>query len=169
MVDSQRNDIGTSVSLNEQQIHEAVFILVESLRAAVNRSDVVKILGQVKQVEDPSVSRLLQQIQIDIGSVNRSIMELNAVLPEGAINPHLAMRIEDAQLSVRAKRRLKRGGIETVAQLVLLTERELLTGRGNIYGDQKNESQNFGVTSFNEVLAFLQGLGLKLKDSSVGT
>ncbi len=66
------------------------------------------------------------------------------------------MPIEDLDLSVRSYNCLKREGINTVSELVSLSETQLMNIR------------NFGQKSVDEVKDKLTELGLSLKDSVPG-
>ena len=68
----------------------------------------------------------------------------------------LAMPIEDLELSVRSYNCLKREGINTVSELVALSETQLMNIR------------NFGQKSVDEVRDKLVEMGLSLKDSVPG-
>ena len=68
----------------------------------------------------------------------------------------LSMPIEDLDLSVRSYNCLKREGINTVSELVALSETQLMNIR------------NFGQKSVDEVRDKLTSLGLSLKDSVPG-
>ena len=59
--------------------------------------------------------------------------------------------IEDLELSVRAKRALAKLGIQTLGELIAMTEAELLG------------CKNFGVTSLNEIKERLVNYGLSLR------
>lgn len=68
-----------------------------------------------------------------------------------ADKPPLDMRVEEINLSVRALNCLKRASVETLGELVLQKESELMSIR------------NFGRKSMNEVIDKLKELGLSLK------
>ena len=72
------------------------------------------------------------------------------------VSGELSMPIEDLDLSVRSYNCLKREGINTVSELVALSETQLMNIR------------NFGQKSVDEVRDKLTSLGLSLKDSVPG-
>ncbi|MGO1412390.1 MULTISPECIES: DNA-directed RNA polymerase subunit alpha [unclassified Microbacterium] len=72
------------------------------------------------------------------------------------LSNELSMPIEDLDLSVRSYNCLKREGINTVSELVALSETQLMNIR------------NFGQKSVDEVRDKLVSLGLSLKDSVPG-
>ncbi|WP_261167083.1 DNA-directed RNA polymerase subunit alpha [Microbacterium sp. Marseille-Q6965] len=78
-----------------------------------------------------------------------------APVPE-VLSNELSMPIEDLDLSVRSYNCLKREGINTVSELVALSETQLMNIR------------NFGQKSVDEVRDKLTSLGLSLKDSVPG-
>ena len=75
---------------------------------------------------------------------------------ETVLSNELSMPIEDLDLSVRSYNCLKREGINTVSELVALSETQLMNIR------------NFGQKSVDEVRDKLVSLGLSLKDSVPG-
>ncbi len=75
---------------------------------------------------------------------------------EAVLSNELSMPIEDLDLSVRSYNCLKREGINTVSELVALSETQLMNIR------------NFGQKSVDEVRDKLVSLGLSLKDSVPG-
>ena len=83
-------------------------------------------------------------------------IELGAAPVEAALSPELAMPIEELELTVRSYNCLKREGINTVSELVALTEDQLMNIR------------NFGSKSVDEVRDKLTSMGLKFKDSIPG-
>ncbi len=83
-------------------------------------------------------------------------IELGAVATETTLSPELAMPIEELELTVRSYNCLKREGINTVAELIGLTEDQLMNIR------------NFGSKSVDEVRDKLHSMGLKFKDSIPG-
>jgi DNA-directed RNA polymerase subunit alpha len=83
-------------------------------------------------------------------------IELGSANTEVALSPELAMAIEELELTVRSYNCLKREGINTVAELIGLTEDQLMNIR------------NFGSKSVDEVRDKLQSMGLKFKDSIPG-
>ncbi|MGO2111164.1 MAG: DNA-directed RNA polymerase subunit alpha [Pseudoclavibacter sp.] len=83
-------------------------------------------------------------------------IELGPTPIETGDSTELAMPIEDLDLSVRSYNCLKREGIDTVAELVALSETQLMNIR------------NFGQKSVDEVRDKLTEMGLTLKDSVPG-
>ena len=83
-------------------------------------------------------------------------IELGSAHTETTLSPELAMAIEELELTVRSYNCLKREGINTVAELIGLTEDQLMNIR------------NFGSKSVDEVRDKLQSMGLKFKDSIPG-
>ena len=83
-------------------------------------------------------------------------IELGAAPVETVLSPELAMPIEELELTVRSYNCLKREGINTVSELVALTEDQLMNIR------------NFGSKSVDEVRDKLTSMGLKFKDSIPG-
>ena len=75
---------------------------------------------------------------------------------EAVLSTELSMPIEDLDLSVRSYNCLKREGINTVSELVALSETQLMNIR------------NFGQKSVDEVKDKLVEMGLSLKDSVPG-
>src|SRR3954451_10387509 len=83
-------------------------------------------------------------------------IEIGPAPIDAAISSELSMPIEDLDLSVRSYNCLKREGINTVSELVALSETQLMNIR------------NFGQKSVDEVRDKLISLGLSLKDSVPG-
>ena len=83
-------------------------------------------------------------------------IELGAAPVESNLSPELAMPIEDLDLTVRSYNCLKREGINTVAELINLSEDQLMNIR------------NFGSKSVDEVRDKLTSMGLKFRDSFPG-
>ncbi len=75
---------------------------------------------------------------------------------EAGLSPELAMPIEDLDLTVRSYNCLKREGINTVSELIGLSEDQLMNIR------------NFGSKSVDEVRDKLTSMGLKFKDAVPG-
>ena len=83
-------------------------------------------------------------------------IEIGPAPVEQVISDELSMSINDLDLSVRSYNCLMREGITTVAQLVALSEGQLMNIR------------NFGQKSVDEVREKLASMGLTLKDSVPG-
>ncbi|MEO0049369.1 MAG: hypothetical protein RL556_701 [Actinomycetota bacterium] len=83
-------------------------------------------------------------------------IEIGPAVVEANLSPELAMPIEDLDLTVRSYNCLKREGINTVAELVNLSEDQLMNIR------------NFGSKSVDEVRDKLISMGLKFRDSVPG-
>jgi DNA-directed RNA polymerase subunit alpha len=83
-------------------------------------------------------------------------IEIGPAPVEQVLTNELSMPIEDLDLSVRSYNCLKREGINTVSELVALSETQLMNIR------------NFGQKSVDEVRDKLISLGLSLKDSVPG-
>jgi DNA-directed RNA polymerase subunit alpha len=83
-------------------------------------------------------------------------IEIGPAPVEVGLSPELAMPIEDLDLTVRSYNCLKREGINTVAELIALSEDQLMNIR------------NFGSKSVDEVRDKLTSMGLKFKDAVPG-
>jgi DNA-directed RNA polymerase subunit alpha len=83
-------------------------------------------------------------------------IELGAAPVESNLSPELAMAIEELDLTVRSYNCLKREGINTVAELINLSEDQLMNIR------------NFGSKSVDEARDKLTSMGLKFRDSVPG-
>ena len=83
-------------------------------------------------------------------------IEIGPAPVDAVLSSELSMPIEDLDLSVRSYNCLKREGINTVAELVALSETQLMNIR------------NFGQKSVDEVRDKLTEMGLSLKDSVPG-
>jgi DNA-directed RNA polymerase subunit alpha len=83
-------------------------------------------------------------------------IEIGPAPVEAGLSPELAMPIEDLDLTVRSYNCLKREGINTVSELINLSEDQLMNIR------------NFGSKSVDEVRDKLTSMGLKFKDSVPG-
>ena len=83
-------------------------------------------------------------------------IEIGPAPVDAVLSTELAMPIEDLDLSVRSYNCLKREGINTVSELVALSEVQLMNIR------------NFGQKSVDEVKDKLVELGLSLKDAVPG-
>ncbi|MBB2958689.1 DNA-directed RNA polymerase subunit alpha [Pseudoclavibacter helvolus] len=83
-------------------------------------------------------------------------IEIGPAPVDAVLSNELSMPIEDLDLSVRSYNCLKREGINTVSELVALSETQLMNIR------------NFGQKSVDEVRDKLTELGLSLKDSVPG-
>ena len=75
---------------------------------------------------------------------------------DAMLSSELSMPIEDLDLSVRSYNCLKREGINSLSELVALSETQLMNIR------------NFGQKSVDEVKEKLTEMGLTLKDSVAG-
>ena len=89
-------------------------------------------------------------------NVDAEGIEIGPAPVETVLSNELSMPIEDLDLSVRSYNCLKREGINTVSELVALSETQLMNIR------------NFGQKSVDEVRDKLVSLGLSLKDSVPG-
>lgn len=83
-------------------------------------------------------------------------IEIGPAPVEAVLSNELSMPIEDLDLSVRSYNCLKREGINTVSELVALSENQLMNIR------------NFGQKSVDEVRDKLISMNLSLKDSVAG-
>jgi DNA-directed RNA polymerase subunit alpha len=83
-------------------------------------------------------------------------IEIGPAPVDAVLSSELSMPIEDLDLSVRSYNCLKREGINTVSELVALSETQLMNIR------------NFGQKSVDEVKDKLVEMGLSLKDSVPG-
>ncbi|MEY4993939.1 MAG: hypothetical protein RIS82_1061 [Actinomycetota bacterium] len=83
-------------------------------------------------------------------------IEIGPAPVEVGLSPELAMPIEDLDLTVRSYNCLKREGINTVSELIGLSEDQLMNIR------------NFGSKSVDEVRDKLTSMGLKFKDAVPG-
>ena len=92
----------------------------------------------------------------DCALVEAEGIEIGPAPTEVTLSPELAMPIEDLELTVRSYNCLKREGINTVAELIALTE------------DQLMHIRNFGSKSVDEVRDKLTSMGLKFRDSLPG-
>jgi DNA-directed RNA polymerase subunit alpha len=83
-------------------------------------------------------------------------IEIGPAPVEAGLAPELATPIEDLDLTVRSYNCLKREGINTVSELIALSEDQLMNIR------------NFGSKSVDEVRDKLASMGLKFKDAVPG-
>jgi DNA-directed RNA polymerase subunit alpha len=83
-------------------------------------------------------------------------IEIGPAPVDAVLSSELSIPIEDLDLSVRSYNCLKREGINTVSELVALSESQLMNIR------------NFGQKSVDEVKDKLTEMGLSLKDSVPG-
>ncbi len=83
-------------------------------------------------------------------------IEIGPAPVEVGLAPELATPIEDLDLTVRSYNCLKREGINTVSELIALSEDQLMNIR------------NFGSKSVDEVRDKLKSMGLKFKDAVPG-
>jgi DNA-directed RNA polymerase subunit alpha len=89
-------------------------------------------------------------------NVDAEGIEIGPAPTEVGLAPELATPIEDLDLTVRSYNCLKREGINTVSELIGLTEDQLMNIR------------NFGSKSVDEVRDKLASMGLKFKDAVPG-
>ena len=89
-------------------------------------------------------------------NVDAEGIEIGPAPTEVGLAPELATPIEDLDLTVRSYNCLKREGINTVSELIALTEDQLMNIR------------NFGSKSVDEVRDKLASMGLKFKDAVPG-
>jgi len=83
-------------------------------------------------------------------------IEIGPAPVEAVLSTEMAMTIESLDLTVRSYNCLKREGINTVSELIALSEHQLVNIR------------NFGQKSIDEVKAKLHSMGMALKDSPPG-
>lgn len=83
-------------------------------------------------------------------------IEIGPAPVEAVVSPELALPIEELDLTVRSYNCLKREGINTVSELIGLTEDQLMNIR------------NFGSKSVDEVRDKLVSMGLSFKESAPG-
>ncbi|MFM7014073.1 MAG: DNA-directed RNA polymerase subunit alpha C-terminal domain-containing protein, partial [Actinomycetota bacterium] len=83
-------------------------------------------------------------------------IEIGPAPVEATLSPELALPIEELDLTVRSYNCLKREGINTVSELIALTEEQLMNIR------------NFGSKSVDEVRDKLVSMGLSFKQSAPG-
>ena len=93
----------------------------------------------------------LGEIEKLIKIANRVAMEENT--GANKVNVYSALALEELNLSVRAFNCLKRAGINTVGDIISMTEEDFICIR------------NLGKRSRDEIISVIGGLGLKLKDS----
>lgn len=93
----------------------------------------------------------LGEIEKLIGIANRVAMEENT--GANKVNAYAALTLEELDLSVRTFNCLKRAGVNTVGDIISMTEEDLMCVR------------NLGKRSYDQVISVIGGLGLKLKDS----
>ena len=93
----------------------------------------------------------LGEIEKLIKIANRVAMEENT--GANKVNVYSALALEELNLSVRTFNCLKRAGINTVGDIISMTEEDFIRIR------------NLGKRSYDEVISVIGGLGLKLKDS----
>ena len=83
-------------------------------------------------------------------------IEIGPAPVDAVLSSELSIPIEDMDLSVRSYNCLKREGINTVSELIALSEDQLMNIR------------NFGSKSVDEVRDKLVSMGLKFRDSVPG-
>lgn len=93
----------------------------------------------------------LGEIEKLIKIANRVAMEENP--GANKVNVYSALALEELNLSVRTFNCLKRAGVNTVGDIISMTEEDLMCVR------------NLGKRSYDQVISVIGGLGLKLKDS----
>ena len=93
----------------------------------------------------------LGEIEKLIKIANRVAMEENT--GANKVNVYSALALEELNLSVRTFNCLKRAGINTVGDIISMTEEDFIRIR------------NLGKRSYDEVISVIGGLGLKLKES----
>jgi DNA-directed RNA polymerase subunit alpha len=160
-----------SATQNRNEFSEAGQIPVDSIY-----SPVLKVTYRVEATragERTDFDRLVVDVETKnaitprdaIASAGRTLTELFAAAEGIEIGPapvdavlssELSMPIEDLDLSVRSYNCLKREGINSVSELVALSETQLMNIR------------NFGQKSVEEVKDKLVELGLSLKDTVPG-
>jgi DNA-directed RNA polymerase subunit alpha len=160
-----------SAAQNRSEFSEAGQIPIDSIY-----SPVLKVTYRVEATragERTDFDRLVVDVETKpaisprdaIASAGRTLRELNSAAEGIEIGPapvdavlssELSMPIEDLDLSVRSYNCLKREGINTVSELVALSETQLMNIR------------NFGQKSVDEVKDKLVELGLSLKDAVPG-
>jgi len=137
---------------------------VEATRAE-SRTDFDKLVIEIETKPSmtprdamASAGKTLTELFGVVRDLNESAegVELGASAAAPALSPELAMAIEELELTVRSYNCLKREGINTVAELIGLTEDQLMNIR------------NFGSKSVDEVRDKLHSMGLKFKDSIPG-
>jgi len=72
------------------------------------------------------------------------------VTGEGQVNQNLLKSVDELELSVRSYNCLKNAGIRTIADLVQMTEQDIL------------KTKNFGRKSLTEIRELLETMGLNL-------
>ena len=167
-----------SASQNRSEFSEAGQIPIDSIY-----SPVLKVTYRVEATragERTDFDRLVVDVESKpaitprdaIASAGRTLVELFGLARElnsaaegieigpapvdAVLSSELSMPIEDLDLSVRSYNCLKREGINTVSELVALSETQLMNIR------------NFGQKSVDEVKDKLVEMGLSLKDSVPG-
>ena len=137
---------------------------VEAVRAG-ERTDFDKLIVDVESKASMSPRDALASAGRTLTELFGLAKELNLEAEGVEIGPapvleeasaELAMPIEDLDLTVRSYNCLKREGINTVSQLIALTEDQLMNIR------------NFGSKSVDEVRDKLVSMNLKFKDSVPG-
>ena len=93
----------------------------------------------------------LGEIEKLIGIANRVAMEENT--GANKVNAYAALTLEQLDLSVRTFNCLKRADVNTVGDIISMTEEDFMRVR------------NLGKRSRDEIISVIEGFGLKLKDS----
>ena len=93
----------------------------------------------------------LGEIEKLIGIANRVAMEENT--GANKVNAYAALTLEQLDLSVRTFNCLKREEVNTVGDIISMTEEDFMRVR------------NLGKRSYDEIISVIEGFGLKLKDS----
>ena len=93
----------------------------------------------------------LGEIEKLIGIANRVAMEENT--GANKVNAYAALTLEQLDLSVRTFNCLKRADVNTVGDIISMTEEDFMRVR------------NLGKRSYDEIISVIEGFGLKLKDS----
>ncbi len=111
-----------------------------------------KNFGETSLIE---IREMLGSRGLSLGQIQDAQREPDPPLDVSNMTPDqqavLDRPISDLNLSVRARKCMVRLGINTISELIRKT------------GDDLLESENFGVTSLNEVRAKLDNLSLKLR------
>ena len=162
-----RNEFSEAGQIPVDSIYSPVLKVtyrVEATRAG-ERTDFDRLVVDVetKQAITPrdamaSAGRTLTELFGLARELNTSAegIEIGPAPVDAVLNSELSIPIEDMDLSVRSYNCLKREGINTVSELLALSEHQLMNIR------------NFGQKSVDEVRDKLVEMGLSLKDSVPG-